>query len=113
MNDAVIKHALEIGENLSFILESGDKNSTDATRIFWEVKGMSSALDKAIYSFGFADKNMAIGLQFADLLAVTSRRYINRTHAQGSFADEPAILTILRDRIHLIDDVAVQFVPSM
>jgi hypothetical protein len=62
-------------------------------------------------SFGFADKGSSIGLQIADLLAVYTRKYVNKYDEDAGYADEPTIISILRDRIFLIDDVAYRFLP--
>jgi hypothetical protein len=41
---------------LTFVLESGDKNASDAQRIFNWIKAQNPTFDRMIYSFGFADK---------------------------------------------------------
>jgi hypothetical protein len=75
MHDVVVSEVLKKGENLTFILESGDQNGEDAHRIFNWLKRLNSTFDRALYSFGFADKRSSVGLQWADFLAVTTRRY--------------------------------------
>lgn len=111
LNDPVISSAVDRGENLTFVLESGDANAADAQRIFNWIKKQSPILDQALYSFGFADKKSSIGLQWADFLAVTTRRYADKYQAIGGFPEEPEFISILRDRIHLIDRVAETFFP--
>jgi hypothetical protein len=110
-SDPIISEVLERGENLTFILESGDENAGDAQRIFNQIKAMNPRFDRRLYSFGFADKRSSIGLQWADLLAVTSRRYIDKYDDQSGYPKEPTIISILRDRIYLIDEVATSFYP--
>ncbi|MGA7789071.1 MAG: hypothetical protein WCA56_12990, partial [Xanthobacteraceae bacterium] len=58
-------------------------------------------------------KESAKGLQIADFLAVTSRKYINLYSNERGYAPEPAIVSILRERIYLIDQSAVSFFPDL
>ena len=110
MHDVVVSEVLKKGENLTFILESGDQNGEDAHRIFNWLKGLNSTFDRALYSFGFADKRSSVGLQWADFLAVTTRRYADAYKRLGRYPEEPKIISILRDRIYMIDHVAESFV---
>jgi len=110
--DIVIREALGKGETLTFVLESGDQNAGDAQRIFNEARAFSSWNRDKLYSFGFAPKESAIGLQVADFLAVTSRKYIDQYSPETGYPPEPAIVSILRERIWLIDQVSVSFFPT-
>lgn len=65
-----------------------------------------------LFSFGFAAKELAIGLQMADFLAVTSRKYIGSYGKEAGYASEPQIVSILRDRFYLIDQTAISFFPT-
>lgn len=109
LQDEIVGKVIADGETLSFVLESGDENAGDALRIWREAKARHNHL---LYSFGFAAKDSAIGLQIADFLAVTSRKYISRHNAVGSYPEEPAIASILREGIYLIDIAAERFVPD-
>jgi hypothetical protein len=110
--DVVIGKAIALGETLSFVLESGDNNAGDAERIFEEAKAFSDWNRRKLYSFGFASKESAIGLQIADFLAVTSRKHIDKYSDERGYAEETAIASILQERIYLIDQVAVSFFPT-
>lgn len=111
-SDVVIGRALALGETLTFVLESGDENAADAQRIFNEARAFSEWNKQKLYSFGFAPKESARGLQIADFLAVTSRKYIDAYSADTGYAPEPRIASILRERIYLIDQVALSFFPT-
>ena len=111
MTDAVLARVLDKGENLTVVLESGDKNAADAERIFRWAKEQNPTIDRVLYSFGFADKRSSVGLQWADFLAVTTRRYADAYQRLGTYPEEPAIISILRDRLYMIDHVAAAFVP--
>jgi hypothetical protein len=113
LKDEIVSRAVAAGETLTFVLESGDSNANDALRIFNQAKKLSSWHERIFYSFGFADKKSAIGLQIADFLAVTSRKYISSYSAEDGYPPEPAIVSILRDRIYLIDLAAERFVPDL
>jgi hypothetical protein len=112
MGDEIISEVLKRGDNITFILESGDKNGEDAHRIFNELKKLSPAFDRMMYSFGFADKNSSVGLQWADFLATTTRRYVDKHDKLGQYPEEPRIISILRNRIYMMDHVAASFVLS-
>ena len=111
MTDAVLARVLDKGENLTVVLESGDKSAADAERIFRWAKEQNPTIDRVLYSFGFADKRSSVGLQWADFLAVTTRRYAVAYQRLGTYPEEPAIISILRDRLYMIDHVAAAFVP--
>jgi hypothetical protein len=108
-SDPVLAAIMAKGENLTIVLESGDANAKDAQRIFNWAQKRNSLFGAKLYSFGFADKRSSIGLQWADFLAGTTRRYVIKY--DGTYPDEPKILSILRDRIYMIDRVAEQFLP--
>ena len=111
--DAIIGEVLRKGETLSLVLEFGDSNAGDAQRIFNEAKAFSAFNRQKLYSFGFASKESARGLQIADFLAVTSRRYINLYSDNAGYAPEPQIASILREKLYLIDHSAVSFFPDL
>jgi hypothetical protein len=103
----VVSLALEHGENLTFVLESGDENAGDAQRIFNQIK-MNLKYERFLYSFGFADKR-SIGLQWADFLAVTSRRNADKYDDHTGCPEDSPIISILRDGMFMIDHVAYSF----
>jgi hypothetical protein len=107
----VLAPVLTQGENLTFVLECGDKNAGDAGRIFRWIKALNPNFDRIMYSFGFADKRSSVGLQWADFLAVTTRRYTDEYARLGTYPEEPRIISILRDRIYMSDHVAEMFEP--
>jgi hypothetical protein len=109
--DEILVRVLNKGENLTFVLESDDKNAADAQRIFNWAKQQNSTVDRILYSFGFADKKSSIGVQWADFLAVTTRRYAAEYNKLGTYPEEPEIISILRDHLYMIDHVAEGFVP--
>jgi hypothetical protein len=111
LSDVIIGKAVAKGETLTFVLESGDNNAGDAERIFNEARAFSTWNREKLFSFGFAPKESARGLQIADFLAVTSRKYIAAYSDETGYAPEPEIISILRDRIYLIDQTAVSFFP--
>jgi hypothetical protein len=74
------------------------------------IKAMPPYRD-VLYSFGFAKKKNMIRSQIADLLAVYSRRYVNKYDDENGYADEPSIISILRDGMYMIDEVAHSFIP--
>lgn len=111
-SDVIIGKAIAQGETLTFVLEAGDENAGDAERIFNEARAFSSWNWQKLHSFGFAGKETAIGLQIADFLAVTSRKYVDQYSDERGYSPEPAIVSILRDRIYLIDMAAVSFFPT-
>lgn len=111
VTDAVLICLLTKGENLSFVLESGDSNANDAQRIFNWIKQQNTEFDRIFYSFGFADKRSSAGLQWADFLAVITRRYADQYTKLGTYPSEPTIISILRDQFYMIDHVAEVFVP--
>ena len=113
LGDVMIGETIRKGETLSFVLESGDSNAYDAQRIFNEARAFTAWNRQKLFSFGFAAKEPARGLQIADFLAVTSRKYINLYSDERGYAPEPAIVSILRERIHLIDQTAVSFFPDL
>jgi hypothetical protein len=110
--DVVIGKALALGETLTFVLESGDQNAEDAKRIFNRARAENEWIRQKLYSFGYAPEESARGLQIADFLAVTSRKYIDSYNPQIGYPPEPPIVSILRERIYLIDQVAVSFFPT-
>ena len=111
MNDEILSRVLAEGEKLTFVLERGYKNARDAERIFNWAKTINPDFDRILYSFGFAEKRSSVVLQWADFLAVTTRRYADAYAKLGSCPEEPKIISILRDRIHMIDLVAESLVP--
>ena len=111
-SDAIIGRAIAQGETLTFVLEAGDSNAYDAQRIFNEARAFSSWNREKLHSFGFAPKESAVGLQIADFLAVTSRRYMTDYSDERGYAPEPPIVSILRNGIYLIDQTAVSFFPT-
>jgi hypothetical protein len=110
MDDAVVSEILKKGEDLTFVLESGDVNGEDAHRIFKWAKSLNEPMNQALYSYGYADKRSSVGLQWADFLAVTMRRYADLHKKLGSYPGRSEIISILYDRIYMIDHVAQSFV---
>jgi hypothetical protein len=105
LSDVVLEAAYEKGLDLTVVHESGDENGEDAVRVFNEIKRVSPEHNKRLRSFGFADKASTIGLQIGDFLAVTSRKYVGKYSDTTGYPEQPAILSILQDRIYLIGDV--------
>lgn len=112
LTDVIIGKAVAQGETMTFVLEAGDNNAGDAERIFNEARAKNEWNRTKFFSFGFAAKELAIGLQIADFLAVTSRKYMARYSSENGYAPEPEIISILRDRFYLIDQTAVSFFPT-
>jgi hypothetical protein len=106
VSDPVMDEAFKKGFDLTIVHESGDENAQDAQRVFNEIKRASSEHNRRLRSFGFADKASTIGLQIGDFLAVTSRKYVGKYSDATGYPEQPAILSILQDRIYLIGDVA-------
>ncbi|MFZ0986332.1 MAG: hypothetical protein WAN27_01190, partial [Xanthobacteraceae bacterium] len=105
LSDAVLQDVFERGYDLTIVHESGDDNAGDIQRVFNTVKAISPIHNRRLRSFGFADKASSIGLQIGDFLAVTSRKYVSKYSHNTGYPEQPAILSILQDRIYLIDDV--------
>ena len=105
LSDAVLQEVFDKGFDLTIIHESGDDNAGDIQRVFNAVKAISPTHNRRLRSFGFADKGSTIGLQIGDFLAVTSRKYVGKYSATTGYPEQPAILSILQDRIYLVDDV--------
>jgi hypothetical protein len=111
MSDEVMSEVIsKADENITFVLERGDANGRDAERIFNWAKGLTPAFDRALYSFGFADKRSSVGLQWADFLAVTMRRYADEYKQLGHYPGRSEIISTLYDRLYMIDHVAESFV---
>jgi hypothetical protein len=107
LSDVVLEEAYQKGVSLTIVHENGDANAADMQRVFNVIKKISPEHNRRLASFGSADKESSVGLQIGDFLAVTARKYINRTDALGRYPEEPAILSILRDGIYMIDDVVI------
>jgi hypothetical protein len=71
-----MKSAATKGATLSFIVERGNRNDADVTRVFNKAKWNPGNLgaEKVLKSVEFTDKSSTIALQMADLLAFTGRR---------------------------------------
>lgn len=108
LGDVVVRAMFAKGYDLSIVLESGDANAGDACRVWNQVKAITPEYDQALHSIGFLDKKKSVGLQIGDFLAGTTRRYV-RKYDESGYPEEPTILSILRDRIYLIAEVATDF----
>jgi hypothetical protein len=111
VTDTILARVLNKGEDLTFVLEQGDKNAADAERVFQWIKAQNDTLNRVMYSFGFTDKKSSVGLQWADFLAVTTRRYATEFNRLGKYPEEPRIVSILRAHLYMIDHVAEVFLP--
>jgi hypothetical protein len=79
VNDANFQWAeRELGANLSFVVESGHKNSKDVEHHFDTIKKMDP---KRFGTLRFEDKKAHIALQAADFIAFYSRRIRNSAFA--------------------------------
>jgi hypothetical protein len=112
VSDPVMEEAFKTGLDLTVVHESGDDNAGDAQRVFNQIKAISPEHNRRLRSFGFADKASTIGLQIGDFLAVTSRKYVGKYSETTGYPEQPAILSILRDRIYLIGDVVTGWKPD-
>jgi hypothetical protein len=76
MWSAHMKSVASKGGTLSLIVESGNKNDTDVTRVFnkakWDPRNVG--VERVLKSVEFVDKTSSIALQIADFLAFTGRR---------------------------------------
>ncbi|MGA8693856.1 MAG: hypothetical protein WB689_08400 [Xanthobacteraceae bacterium] len=96
---------LPLDNDFTAVRSDCDDNAGDIQRVFNTVKAISPIHNRRLRSFGFADKASSIGLQIGDFLAVTSRKYVGKYSHNTGYPEQPAILSILQDRIYLIDDV--------
>jgi len=111
LSDPVLKIFWDNGETLSIVLESGDSNAADAQRVFNYVKGLNPQFDAILQSFGFAPKASMKAIQFADFLAVSSRKYVQQYSDKEGYAQESGIISALRKGIYLIGEVAEEVRP--
>jgi hypothetical protein len=109
--DPIMEEMWKRGATLSVVLERGDANAGDAQRVFNQYAVHSPRYARIFNSFGFVDKRQSPGLQFADFLAVTSRKYAERYSPETGYAEESGIISALRDGVWLIDLVAEEFQP--
>lgn len=95
--------------DISFILETGNKNSGDVDRIFAALK-VNSPFRGRLKAVTFAAKDSTKSLQMADLLAFYSRRHIAKYDQKGGgYPEVPRMLEILHTGIHIEPIVAHDF----
>jgi hypothetical protein len=77
MWSAQMKTAASKGATLTFVVERGNKNDADVTRMFnkakWDPRNRGA--EKVLKSVELANKTSTIALQMADFLAFTGRRH--------------------------------------
>jgi hypothetical protein len=89
------------GADVTFVLETGNKNKGDVERIFSALKA-SSPLRGRLKAVVFATKDSTKSLQMADLLAFYSRRHIAMYDDKGGeYPGVPEMLKILHTGIHI------------
>lgn len=93
--------------NLSFVIESGNRNNEDVVRIFNDLK--TEIPELRFNSLSIADKSSSVVLQIADFLAFHSRRYVTKCEEARQMLPEPTMLSIALNSLHHEVKVAVDF----
>jgi len=78
--------------DLSFVIESGNKNNEDVVRVFNGLKTQIPEL--RLRSLSITSKSSSVALQMSDFLAFYSRRYVTKYEEACRMLPEPTLLSI-------------------
>lgn len=94
--------------SLSIILEDGNKNNNEALILFNEFKHNRNLTKLA--SLSFAGKSDTLAIQFADLLAFYSRRWMDQCVRSEKMVQKPVILTLISNRLQVRSEGITDFI---